>query len=126
MADAHRVVFGEIKDPNQERLDFALAVADEEILLGYVNCREMETGVLYWGYGGALPSSKNTRKSWPAYCKMLEKTWELGYARIFTYIQNTNATMLKFAAKAGFLIVGTQTIGGETHVGHILDAPNEN
>lgn len=124
LATAHLVVFGEHITPSDERLDFALVATDEENILSYVNCREFGQKALYWGWGGSFPSAQGTLKSWQIYGLFTEKCWELGYTRIFTFIRNTNAVMLKFAAKMGYIITGCRTIDGETYLDHMLERPH--
>lgn len=121
LADAHLTVFNERIVPEDQRMDFVLVAADGQDLLSYVQCREIDGKTLYWGHGGSFPTARGTSKSWSIYQMFTDFCWTLGYTRIFTYIENTNRTMLKFAAKMGYLIVGTRNVNGSVFVEHMLD-----
>lgn len=105
--NAHKVAFGTVKPASLERIDFALMAVDSasDQPLGYVTCREHDAETLYWQFGGALPGTKGTIKSWRAYQEGLG--WCEGrYKRVTTMIENTNLPMLELALKAGFLVNG--------------------
>lgn len=119
--DAHKIAFGTIKPVSQDRLDFALIVINEDqnVPMGYVTCRELDSDTVYWQFGGAMPGTKNTKNSWEAY-KALVDWCELKYKRITTLIENDNLVMLKMAMKVGFRISGIRYYKGVL-VEHILE-----
>lgn len=121
MANAHAVVFAEKIAPDNERFDFALVAVDGDDILSYVQCREIDARTLYWGHGGSFPGTKGTTRSWEVYQAFTAYCWMKYYNRIFTYIENTNAVMLKFAAKMGYLIVGVRNVNGSIFLEHMLD-----
>ncbi len=60
-AKAHLVAFGENRDPELERIDFALlATSLCDDAFGYVTCIEMDKETLYWQRGGSFPNAKGT------------------------------------------------------------------
>ncbi len=124
-SDAHRAIFGEILPETQKRIDLALLATDSatDDVLAYVTCRELEPTTLYWSFGGVFPSAKGSVQAWFCFRHMLARCKELGYRQIFFLVANTNAGMLKFAAKAGFLIVGLRAIEGEVCLEHTLVLP---
>lgn len=124
-ANAHKIAFNELMNPDDDRIDFSLVSIFMDSICGYITCREVDSKTLYWAYGGAMPNIKNTALSFKAYSIMAEKCKESGYFRIFTLIENTNLVMLKFAMKIGFKIIGTKTFKGSILVEHVLEFMEE-
>jgi hypothetical protein len=61
---AHLVVFGEVKKPEMDRLDFTLLVESEAgVPMQYATCREIDKESLYFQYGGSFPGTKGTIQS---------------------------------------------------------------
>lgn len=121
--DAHRAVFKEQMPKSQARMDFALLAVDpsQGEPLCYVTCRIIDEETLYWGYGGALPPSLGTPKSWACMNAFLAHCQGSGYHTIFTLVENTNKVMLKFYAKLGAIIIGVRHIDGATMLEHALE-----
>ena len=46
-ADAHKIAFGQLKNPGDERIDFALLAVRDNTPLGYVTCRELDAKAVY-------------------------------------------------------------------------------
>ncbi len=116
---AHMVAFNDFKPADFDRIDFALVVEHERTLepLGYVVCKEHDAKTLYLQYGGAFRGARSTILSYKAYELGLE--WcKARYERVITKIENKNRVMLKFAAKAGFLIVGVNNYTGPVLLEH--------
>lgn len=122
-ASTHQIVFGENPPETQSRMDFALVVQDltTDLYVTYVTVRELDSDTVYWGWGGAFPTFRNSSAPWRAYQAMTETTFELGYKSIFTLIENTNAPMLKFALKMGYKIIGIRHVNGCTMLEHLLE-----
>jgi hypothetical protein len=117
--NAHRIAFGEIREPDKERIDYALLIASNGIALGYMTCRELDSKAVYWQYGGAFPSVEKTVHALPAYKAL--RDWHLErYDVIGTLIENTNFPMLKMAQKVGFLITGIRVFNGKILLEHTL------
>lgn len=122
---AHLAIFGENAPATQERVDFALLCVDPETddPLTYVTCKTLSTNTVYWSYGGSFPPAKGSLRSWQCYQAMHARTQFLGYKTVFTLIENSNRPMLKFAAKAGYKIVGLRHVDGCTMLEHVLELP---
>ena len=119
-AEAHLVCFGEKRDTQLDRIDFALLAADEKPL-AYMTCKELDGESIYLQYGGAFPSAKDTFLAFKSYAAMLNRLKEMGYKRAGTYIENKNKVMLKFAMKAGWLITGVRTFEGDVLLEHQMN-----
>jgi len=102
--NAHLTCFGEFRDPELDRIDYALLVVDDEAPLAYCTVREVDKATAYMQYGGAFPSLAKY-KVLSAYLLMM-KHLAGNYIRGTTLIENTNLGMLKMAMKAGWLIKG--------------------
>lgn len=116
---AHRIAFGEIRDPEDERIDFALLGSMESsggnIPVGYITCRELSARDLYWQFGGAFPPIEKT--IWVCRCYEKAIQWCQGkYESVSAYVENTNGVMLKMALKWGFKIVGVKHVFSKTYV----------
>ena len=119
-ANAHKIAFAEIKDPEIDRIDFALIVADDDKAMGYLTCREFDADTIYWQFGGAFPGTKDTSLSWRGYQAFVE--WcRPRYKRITTLIENTNLVMLKMAMKVGFRVCGVRVFKGDILLEHVLE-----
>jgi len=113
---AHQITFGEIRDPDIDRIDFSLITVDDKgEIAGYVTCIEMDRETVYWQHGGAMPEYKGSIYNLKGYTLGINWCREQ-YKRISTKIENTNTVMLKFALKQGFTIVGTHTFKNKIYV----------
>jgi L-amino acid N-acyltransferase YncA len=119
--NAHLIAFSKHKPATSERIDFALIVAKDALALGYVTCRELDAETVYWQFGGAFPSAKDTILSWQGYANMAEWCKVNGYKRITTLIENLNMPMLKMAMKVGFRVIGCRTFGGKVYLENLLE-----
>lgn len=117
---AHLITFGKHKPAEWDRIDFALVVRNDENLMGYVTCREIDAHTVYWQFGGAFPGTKSTSMSWIGYQAFVEYC-KVRYKRISTLIENTNLVMLKMAMKVGYRIVGIRFFGGDILLEHLLE-----
>jgi hypothetical protein len=117
----HKVAFQETMTADQDRIDFALVVGNDQYpMVGYVTCKEWDRDSVYWQFGGALHGAKNTALSFRGYQAMID--WCLyRYKVLTTRIENENLVMLKFAMKVGFRIVGTTCIRGRVYLEHWLE-----
>lgn len=110
--EAHLISFGEHKPKEWDRIDYALVADREDTPLLWVTCRETDESTLYWGYGGAFPSARETSLSFLGYQALVNHSKEK-YSRIWTIIKNDNFVMLKFAMKVGFKVIGVRCMDGE-------------
>lgn len=117
---AHAICFKAHKPKEWDRIDFALVVRDDQKLMGYVTCREIDAETLYWQFGGAFPGTVKTSLSWKGYQAFVEYC-KSRYKRVTTLIENTNCVMLKMAMKVGFRIVGIRTFKGDVLLEHLLE-----
>jgi hypothetical protein len=121
--NAHKIAFGEIKPASMDRIDGALIAEDAfGIPMGYLTFRESDSETVYWQFGGAMPGTKDTIKSFKAYqgfVKFFEE--QTKHKRITTLIENTNTVMLKMAMKVGFRIVGIRNYKGSVLLEHLLE-----
>lgn len=117
---AHRVVFGEEKDPSTDRIDYALLAVDAEKPVAYITCRELDSETIYWQFGGAFPGTRGTAVSFRAYLLFIAYA-KAHYKRVATLIENTNLVMLKMAMKVGFRIMGVRLFKGQVLLEHLLE-----
>lgn len=120
--NAHLIVFDERRKAEMDRIDYALLAVDTETdtPAGYITCREYDSHSVYWAYGGAFPSVRGTNQSFPVYKKFIQWARE-NYQSVFTQIENTNRTYLKFALQVGFIIRGCRSWDGRVYVELALD-----
>jgi len=119
-ADAHLICFNETIHPMQQRVDYALiCVDDDNIPMGYMTCRELDTACVYWQHGGAFEGTKGTIKSFKIYNAMADWHKER-YSFISTLVRNDNLPMLKMAMKVGFRVTGTRTFQGLVYLEHTI------
>lgn len=110
--NAHLTCFYEIRFAHMDRIDFTLVTAKEDVPQAYCTVRELDSETVYWQYGGAFPSSKNTVNSFASYKMFRDWCFNNGYERISTYVENTNIVMMKMAFKVGFRVIGTRAFKG--------------
>ncbi len=105
--DSHMTVFLEEREPDMDRIDYALlAVTEEQKIILYLTCTEFDKNTVYWNHGGATPPFKKTVKVIQAYDAFLHKMKDMGYKNVIMHVRNDNKSMLKLAARSGFKIVG--------------------
>ncbi len=124
--EAHLICFDENKPVEMDRIDYALLAIDEttDKPAGYVTVREITNKDVYWQYGGSFPGTRGTVKSFRVYEALHDWTSQR-YERITTLIQNTNTTMIKFAMKMGYLIIGIRNFKGDVMIEHLLEFTGE-
>ena len=127
--NAHALCFNERRDPEMDRIDFALLNVkiekDEKTPLNYCTVKELDSESVYWQYGGAFPNTKGTPISLHSYKRNADWCFAQGYKRITTYIQNINTAMLKVAIHIGFIPIGVRYFKGEIFVELLLERNNE-
>jgi len=114
--NAHVAVFKEIKPAYTNRIDYALLMLEEKKIIGFGTVRELDDESIYWQYGGALEEHRNTPATFRAYCLTADYCFAHGVNNITTIVENTNLSMLKFALKIGFLIIGTKTLDNKVYL----------
>lgn len=111
---AHRLVFKESRNPELDRISFALLAHNQKSPVGYVTCREIDADSLYWQYGGAMDEFKGFNavrafKLFFDYCK--ER-----YKRITTLVKNDNVQYLHLLMKMGFRAIGIRCFANEIYL----------
>lgn len=107
----HEAVFGELWDPEFERLDYALIADVNGIAIQYAVIRESDRDTAYVQYGGSFPDHRNSIVSYRAYQAILNWLYER-YKAVSFLTENINLPMIKFAIKEGFIIVGMRNFNG--------------
>jgi hypothetical protein len=113
---AHKISFGKSYPSDFERIDFAILAIDAcEIPMGFITVLEFNKNHIYWQYGGVFPGTKNTVNSYKIYSAARDLCAQT-YKSVSTFIESDNITMLKFAFKLGFKIIGMKHIFGQNCV----------
>ena len=122
---AHESAFGEKKNWD-DRIDYALlSINENEEPCGYVTCRELDSKIVRWQYGGMFEPVRDTIYSMKIYEEFIN--WMRNrYEAISFYVENTNKVMLKFAMKSGFLITGIRNYQGNILLEHLMEFKNGN
>lgn len=118
--DAHLTCFGEFRPNDFNRFNYALAVFDEDKIFAYATIIEMDADTCHMQHGGAFPHGRKSIYSYGAYEKMISYLREK-YKFATTHILNTNTPMLRFAMKAGFVVVGVDCYGGSDTYLHLYN-----
>jgi hypothetical protein len=114
-AHAHRATFGKLRDPLQERIDYALLCVDGEVPVGYVTVRELDHETVYWPYGGVFPDWHATPKVLRIARKLFRSQGTLA-PRLRFLVEHENVPMLKIALQLGARIVGVRASSPEFYV----------
>lgn len=119
---AHTISFGKAYEEGFDRISFALLVVDSScgVPMGFITVQELNKNHIYWQHGGAFPGTKNTVFSFRGY-EAARDFCAKSYKSVSTFIENDNITMLKFALKLGFKIVGVKHLFDKTCVELLLD-----
>jgi hypothetical protein len=108
---AHRAVFGETRDPQLDRISYAMLVHNNDRPIGFTTCREIDRESLYWQYGGCFDGNKGI----PA-VRAFEAVFndsKQKYKRISTLVKNDNVNYLHMLMKFGFRAIGIRVFGNE-------------
>lgn len=110
--NAHKAAFGDVREPDVDRIDYALFVHNGDRPCGYVTVAETEKTIAYMHFGGTFPETRRTALAVKSYFMTVNYLKER-YEIIHTHVKNYNLPMIKLALAAGFLIIGTKTYHGE-------------
>lgn len=121
--EAHIICFKEIREPEMNRIDYALVTFDKDIPSTFCTCRELDAESVYWQYGGVFPNIEKSVSVWKNYVGVRDYSLER-YKKVFTRIQNTNLPMLKLAMQAGFIIIGVMNFKAEIFLELLLERGN--
>lgn len=106
-ANARLSVFGEILDPEDERIDFALLTTKDKELVIYTTLKELSRKHVYLCFGGSFPNARGkTSLVRGAFLEMLSYLFEQGYEEVTFSTKNTNYPMQRLSMHAGFVCVG--------------------
>lgn len=124
--NAHKICFSEIREPEMDRIDYALVVIDElkRNPVGYITARELDAKSVYWQHGGAFPNSEKTLWAYQAYLKCMKWTKER-YDRVTTLVESNNVRYLKMAMAVGFRVIGVRIFKGQVLCELLLDFNKE-
>lgn len=117
---AHLICFNQTGRGAIERCDKALMVVDGDVPLMYATIKEHDALSAHLSFGGAFPSCKGSSKSVKAYDLIMDYL-KKNYKYVTMYVKNTNAPMLKFGLRAGFIITGVDFRHKETYLIHVLE-----
>lgn len=101
----HALVFNNSDFSELENIDFACVVFDKDEPIGFATMRVLDKLHVYMQYGGSL--TKNNYTNLKGYLELIEAL-KSQFENITTLIENKNQTMIKFAMKAGFEIIGVR------------------
>lgn len=119
-ADAHMAVFEEKRPAEFNRIDYALMCVDSGVPQTYATLRELDEETVYIQYGGSFPSAMGSLRSFRSYEMTIIELSHF-YKRATTLIENKNKTMLKFASRIGFEIIGVRTFEGKIYLEHLIE-----
>lgn len=109
--DVHMTSFGESRPADQDRIDYALVIRNDDAMCGYATIIEIDKSSAYMQHGGAFPAVKDSPFSIRCYFMMMNWLKE-HYDIISTRILNKNTPMVKFALTAGLEINGIDVVDG--------------
>lgn len=117
----HALVFDNSDFSEIENIDFACVMFDEDKAIGFATMRILDKYHVYMQYGGSLDKTNYTNLK--GYLKVIEALKE-NFLNITTLIENNNKTMIKFAMKAGFEIIGIRYKKGSIYLEHSIEVKN--
>lgn len=118
-SQAHESVFDETWDADLERHDYVLVTVDEDnTLIQYATIHEADRDSAWLQYGGSFPKYRGSISALQSFKTILKYLFEK-YLYVSFYTENTNAPMLKFGIKEGFLIIGARIFKGKLMLEHI-------
>lgn len=112
---AHEAAFGKIRDPEHERIDYALLAINGAVPVGYATVRELDRDTAYWPYGGVFPQWHGTPVSNKVFETCLCKQGTLT-KRLRFLVERKNFPMLRIALKKEFLVTGLRVSGEDVFV----------
>lgn len=118
--NAHAICFGETNQSEIERCDYALVAVKDDVPLMYCTVKEIDALSAYMQRGGAFPSVQGTSSSYKAF-ELILAFLKQGYPYITMRVENRNSPMLRFAAKAGFVIDGISYFKNKVYLEHLLE-----
>jgi hypothetical protein len=110
--NAHLATFGVDRDPDQDRVNYALLVHNDKVPCSYATIIELDSKTAYMQHGGAFPSVAKTVHTVKSYVMMTDYL-KSRYDIVSTKIQNKNLPMLKLALAAGLEINGLEISEGK-------------
>lgn len=124
--DLHKICFSEIKPKELERIDFALAIIDDEKnqMAAYTTCKELDGESLYFQYGGDFPEYRGKDLGKTFFHLFLNWIETTGYKRLGCLIENDNKGMLKIASQASMKIIGLRNYKGKILLEHGIEFGN--
>ena len=114
--EVHRLIFSENRNPDLDRIDYAVIVGCDNEALGYVTCREFDSKTVYWQYGGVVPNFRGMPRAVGGFDELVRYARGQNYERIMTYVENVNVGYMKLLLSRGFLIIGTRLFKGGVFV----------
>ena len=111
--NAHRAGFELHRDPISERIDYALLAYENDTLVAYQTCRELDGESVYWQYGASLGEHRHSFTAWRGWSGFVEYARQY-YKRASMLIENDNIAMLKMAWKSGFRCTGIRYFKGSS------------
>lgn len=112
--ESNAAVFGEVVEPANERIDFALLTLEDDKPLGFLTFQEKDSESLYLQYGGVVLGARGRGTELLDF--NFKGLFEQGYKRISFLVENTNIVMLKVALKIECLIIGVRNYKGKVFV----------
>lgn len=111
--NAHLAVFNEHRPSRANRIDYALLVVEERTqkAIGYVQVAQVDDDVVYWQFGGVFMPHRGLLGA-RAYDALM-KYQKTKAKKMFTYIKNTNVSMIKLHLNGGLLIFGIRNVEGD-------------
>ena len=122
--DAHKIVFCDEREPEMDRIDYALLVTDGETPCCFSTQIELDEKSVYMQHGGAFPSVANGIYTVKGYFMLINEL-KKKYSVISTRTWNLNIKMIKLALAAGLLINGVEFIDGEIFLNLMWRKDNE-
>lgn len=108
---AHKLVFKEGNNPTEEKISYALLAHNDDHMIGYATCREVDDGGVYWKHCGVVDGFKgfNAIKAF----NLLFEYCSENYKRISALVKNDNIPCLHLLMKFGFRVIGVRMFAGE-------------
>lgn len=102
---AHEYSFNEAREPDMDRIDYAIVVKADQELACYATIIELDKESAYMQHGGSFPAVEKNVGTVRGYVMMINYLKE-HYKNVSTKIWNKNKAMLKLSMAAGFEVIG--------------------